>query len=193
MTEHLTSYYTDPAEIANYSGDHPLVGGALDHPPLAIAPTAVNQRLLDEHPDAAIPPPWCSTELSAGLDLQALITNAHGDPGGRVRIMPGQSEAFHTGWRYQVWPGFWAGVYVRSGLGFKHGLRPSNCVAVIDADFRGEVIVKLHNDKDDPYEVIHGDRIAQLIIQVVIQPDLVVFDELPDTARGSRGFGHTGK
>ena len=83
-------------------------------------------------------------------------------------------------------------LYARSGLATKKGLRPANCCGIIDSDYRGEVIVALHNDTNEPQTVAAGDRIAQLIIQPYEKVDFKVVDELNNTDRGDGGFGSTG-
>ena len=84
-------------------------------------------------------------------------------------------------------------IYARSGLATKHGLAPANCVGVIDWDYRGEVIVALHNSSDTDFVINHGERIAQLVLAPVFTPDVEVVSELSDTARGEGGFGSTNK
>ena len=82
---------------------------------------------------------------------------------------------------------------VRSGLASKEGLRPANCVGVIDADYRGELMVSLHNDSDTVRTVTPEERIAQLVIQPFLETEFEEVDELSETERGSGGFGSTGK
>lgn len=84
-------------------------------------------------------------------------------------------------------------IYARSGLASKRGLRPANCVGVVDSDYRGEIMVALHNDSNSPQTINHGERIAQIVITSYIQPEFVEVDDMTDTGRGSGGFGHTGK
>ena len=85
------------------------------------------------------------------------------------------------------------GIFARSGLATKQGLRPANCVGVIDSDYRGEIIVAIHNDTDDKKILHGGDRIAQLVILPYIQFKLEEVSELSSTNRGEGGFGSTGK
>ncbi|MBR1750539.1 MAG: dUTP diphosphatase [Ruminococcus sp.] len=84
-------------------------------------------------------------------------------------------------------------IYARSSLATKFGLSPANCVGVVDWDYRGEIIVALHNHSNEDYEIKCGDRIAQLVITNVLTPETEVVDELSDTERGEGGFGSTGK
>lgn len=99
----------------------------------------------------------------------------------------------NTGIAVEIPKGYFGAVFARSGLATKQGLRPANCVGVIDADYRGDVMVALYNDSTEPREVQVGDRIAQLVIIPYISPDLEVVSELSDTNRGDGGFGSTGK
>ena len=85
------------------------------------------------------------------------------------------------------------GVYARSGLSSKEGLRPANCVGVIDEDYRGEYLVAVHNDSEVTRSVRHGDRIAQILLQKRYDMDFEEVDELDTTGRGVGGFGSTGK
>lgn len=133
--------------------------------------------------------PTRGSEQAAGLDLYALDDERLAYP---ININPHETVMVHTGISIAIPNGFFGGVYPRSGLASKKGLRPANCVGVIDSDYRGEVMVALHNDSDKPKTIMPGDRIAQLIIQPY---EVAVFnkvDDLDDTDRGSGGFGHTG-
>ena len=90
--------------------------------------------------------------------------------------------------------GFFGAIFARSGLATKEGLRPANCVGVIDSDYRGEVKVALHNDSTMDRTIEPGERIAQLVILPYYKTDeFVETDELEETARGVGGFGSTGK
>lgn len=137
--------------------------------------------------DTAIIPTFGSAD-AAGCDLYANLT-AHG---GSVSINPGGTYLIKTGIAMEI-PKQYAGfIYARSGLASKRGLRPANCVGVVDSDYRGEVMVALHNDS--PYEQVvnHGERVAQMVIAPYLHPEFVVVNELEDTDRGNGGFGHTG-
>lgn len=98
-----------------------------------------------------------------------------------------------TGLRMAPPEGFYVGVYARSGLSSKEGLRPANCVGVIDEDYRGEYLVAVHNDSEVTRFVKHGDRIAQILLQKRYDMDFEEVDELDTTGRGDGGFGSTGK
>ena len=105
-------------------------------------------------------------------------------PHATVSVGTGLSMAFEEGW--------FAAVFARSGLAMKKGLRPANCVGVCDADYRGEYIVALHNDAEEPRTVEPGERIAQMILLPCRELDFRETEELPETARGAGGFGSTG-
>lgn len=110
-------------------------------------------------------------------------------------IEPGQSVLVHTGLSMEIPSGYWGGIFARSGLATKQGLRPANCVGVIDSDYRGEIMVALYNDSTFEREISVGDRIAQLVFLPVCTPlrGFEVVDELSNTERGDGGFGSTGK
>lgn len=138
--------------------------------------------------DTAVIPTLGSVE-AAGCDIYANLTEDYGS----VTIGPGATHFIKTGIAMEV-PKQYAGlIYARSGLASKRGLRPANCVGVIDSDYRGEIMVALHNDSDVPQTINHGERIAQMVITPYIRPEFVETDDLTDTERGEGGFGHTGK
>lgn len=134
--------------------------------------------------DATIPTK--GSACAAGLDLYAYVER------GAVDIPTGTTVKIGTGIATEIPDGCFGAVFARSGLATKRGLRPSNCVGVVDSDYRGEVIVALHNDSDKCETIHHGDRIAQLVIMPYISVDLHEVDELSDTDRGAGGFGSTG-
>ncbi len=134
-----------------------------------------------------IPAPFYATPGSAAMDLHACLDRAAVIPaGGRAVIPTGIAIALPSA-------DYVALVYARSGLGIKHGVAPANCVGVIDSDYRGEILVGLQNSGDADYTVQPGDRIAQLMVTPVIQARVSMVEELDDTARGTGGFGSTGK
>ena len=89
--------------------------------------------------------------------------------------------------------GYFGAIFARSGLAAKQGLRPANCVGVADSDYRGEYIVAVHNDTDEPKIIENGDRIAQLVIMPYLSVEFEEAQELDATERGAGGFGSTGK
>ena len=135
-------------------------------------------------PEATLP--VYASELAAGADLCACITD-------EVRILPGETAMIPTGIAVAIPAGYAGFVYARSGLSVKMGLAPANKVGVIDADYRGEILVSLYNQSGQVRTVSKGDRIAQLVIQKVETPVFEEVDELPETERGAGGFGSTGK
>lgn len=123
---------------------------------------------------------------AAGADLTACLEES-------VTIAPGQTAFIPTGIALEV-PVNCAGlVYARSGMACKQGLAPANKVGVIDSDYRGEVMVALHNHGSQARTVEPGQRIAQLLITPVLTPAYEEVPELSDTARDAGGFGSTGK
>ena len=133
-----------------------------------------------------IPLPYYATPGSAAMDLHACLEEAVTVPArGRTVIPTGIAIALPS-------PGYVALVFARSGLGIKHGVAPSNCVGVIDSDYRGEVMVGLQNSGETDFTIQPGDRIAQLMVVPVVQAQVRMVDQLDETQRGTGGFGSTG-
>ena len=130
--------------------------------------------------------PVFSSGCAAGADIYAL-------PGTHEELLPGETCAIHTGLALEIPDGYAGLVFARSGLALREGLAPANKVGLIDSDYRGEIIVALHNHSDRPALVEGGERIAQLMITPVPAVTFIEASELSDTARGSGGFGSTGK
>ena len=130
--------------------------------------------------------PTRGSEQAAGYDLYACIDEKE------VVIKPGETKKIGTGLSFAVPEGYFGAIFARSGLAAK-GLRPANCVGVADSDYRGEYIVALHNDSSSNMTVSHGDRIAQLVVMPYLSVEFNETDELDSTARGTGGFGSTGK
>lgn len=134
-------------------------------------------------PNAVVP--TYGSKCAAGMDLYSSDTYS---------IAPGETVLVHTGISMEIPDGYFGAIYPRSGLATKRGLRLANCVGVVDSDYRGEIIVALHNDSTETQSVELRDRIAQMVIQPYERPQVFdVVNELSDTERGSGGFGHTGK
>jgi dUTP pyrophosphatase len=110
-----------------------------------------------------------------------------------IQIKPKDTLILSLGVSVEVPEGHVLLLYSRSGHGFKHGLRLSNCVGVIDSDFRGELRVALHNDGTDDFDLYEGDRICQGMVIPVPRVEFVEVSELSETERGAGGFGSTGK
>lgn len=133
--------------------------------------------------------PRRGSDKAAAYDVYAHILSASGE----VRIKPHTTKMIGTGLCMAPPEGYFVGVYARSGLSTKEGLRPGNCVGVCDEDYRGEYKVSLHNDFDEEKVVRHGDRIAQVMLQKRYDMEFEEVEELDDTVRGTGGFGSTGK
>jgi dUTP pyrophosphatase len=134
--------------------------------------------------DPELPAPAYAQPNDAGADLRSAVD---------VTLQPGERAMVPTGIAIALPDGYAAFVHPRSGLAIKHGLSMVNTPGTIDAGYRGEVAVLLINhDRDTPIDISRGDRIAQLVIQRVEHAQFVEVAELPDSARGSGGFGSTG-
>ena len=135
--------------------------------------------------DGAMLPTYGSTG-AAGADLYACLTQD-------VTILPGETAFIPTGIAIEVPEGCAGLVYARSGLACKKGLAPANKVGVIDSDYRGEILVALHNHGGERRTIGNGERIAQMLITPVLTPAYVEAESLSDTVRSGGGFGSTGK
>ncbi len=140
-------------------------------------------KRLEGNEDIAIPRKM--SEWAAGFDLQAAV----GEP---VVLEPGERKLIPTGFAMSMPSELEAQIRPRSGLAYKHGITCLNSPGTIDADYRGEVKVLLVNLGQEPFAVTRGERIAQMVFQLVPQVTIEEASELPDTARGAGGFGHTG-
>ena len=129
--------------------------------------------------------PTYGTEYSAGADLYALADAP-------ITIESGETVLVHTGIAMEIPEGYVGLVFARSGLASKKGLAPANKVGVIDADYRGEIMVALHNHSTESRTIESGERVAQIALVPFLAADFQVVDELSDTARGAGGFGSTG-
>ena len=123
---------------------------------------------------------------AAGYDLYA-------DNEEPITIEPGEIKPITTGIAMEIPKGYFGAVYARSGLATKQGLRPPNCVGVIDSDYRGNIGVGLINDTDVPQTVQPHERVAQIVIQPCLDVEFELVEELSKTERGTGGFGSTGK
>lgn len=129
--------------------------------------------------------PTYGTEYSAGADLYNLT-------GERVTVPAHATVLIHTGIAAEIPEGYCGLIFARSGLATKRGLAPANKVGVIDADYRGEIMVALHNHGDAEAVVEGGERVAQLAIVPFLKAEFAEAEELSDTVRGAGGFGSTG-
>ena len=130
--------------------------------------------------------PTYGTEYSAGADLYALLDST-------VEIAPHETTFIHTGISVEIPEGYCGLIFARSSMGAKRGLAPANKVGVIDADYRGEIMVALHNHSEKIATVEPGERVAQLAIVPFLKAEFEEADDLTDTTRGAGGFGSTGK
>lgn len=134
--------------------------------------------------DKAVIPTYGS-EYAAGADLYACIDAP-------VSIQPGETQLIKTGLAMEIPAGYAGLIYARSGLASKKGLAPANKVGVIDADYRGEVMVALHNHSNVVANIEPQERIAQLVITPYLTAHFEEMQELSETVRGAGGFGSTG-
>lgn len=139
-------------------------------------------KKLDER---AVLPAYGSA-YAAGADLYAVLDAP-------LAIAPGETKLIKTGLSMEIPEGYAGFIYARSGLASKRGLAPANKVGVVDADYRGEVMVALHNHSTSVQEVAPLERIAQLVIAPFLKVDFYETEELSSTVRGEGGFGSTGK
>ena len=143
--------------------------------------TKVNIKKLN---DKAVVPTYGS-EFSAGADLYACIDEP-------LTIEAGKTVLVHTGIAMEIPVGYVGLVFARSGLASKKGLAPANKVGVIDADYRGEIMVALHNHSDEARVIEAGERVAQIVFTPYAMAEFEIAEELDETLRGAGGFGSTG-
>ena len=137
-------------------------------------------KILDEKATV----PTYGSEFAAGADLYSVSD---------YTVAPHETVLAHTGIAMQIPDGYVGLIYARSGLATKRSLAPANKVGVIDSDYRGEIMVSLHNHSNEVQKVESGERIAQIVFTPYVAADFEVTDELSDTVRGEGGFGSTGK
>ena len=125
---------------------------------------------------------------SAGLDLYAHLSDDY------MRVIkPHTTEMISVGFAMETPKNTYGAIFARSGLSSKKGLRPANCVGIVDSTYRGEVFVALHNDTDKVQQIANGDRIAQMIIMEYPTVGIIETNHLSETERGDGGFGHSGR
>lgn len=129
--------------------------------------------------------PTRGSEYAAGYDLYAAIEKT-------IVILPHSTVKVGTGLAFELPENTFAAIFARSGLATKEGLRPANCVGVCDSDYRGEYIVAIHNDTDEPQIITPKERIAQMVLLPFVSMEFTKFENLSETNRGSGGFGSTG-
>lgn len=144
----------------------------------------ISVRLKKLNENAIIPS--YGTEYAAGADLYALTETD-------IVIAAHETVLIHTGIAVEIPEGLVGLIFARSGLATKQGLAPANKVGVIDSDYRGEIMVSLHNHTDEPKTVTNTQRVAQLVIVPYVAANFELCDEFSATDRGDNGFGSTGK
>lgn len=142
----------------------------------------ISVKKLDER---AVLPTYGS-EFAAGADLYAVCDE-------ELIFQPNETKFVKTGLAMEIPEGYAGLIYARSGLACKRGLAPANKVGVVDADYRGEVMVALHNHSDKEQRVAPGERIAQLVVAPFLKASFEETQTLNDTVRGEGGFGSTGR
>lgn len=155
--------------------------------------SVVNVKMKKLYEDTKLP--TRADNGSAGLDLYAHLDNCDYDYNYDycVRIIqPHTTEMISVGFAMETPNNTYGAIFARSGLASKKGLRPANCVGVVDSTYRGEVFVALHNDTDKPQQISNGDRIAQMIIMEYPIVGIIETDHLSETERGTNGFGSSG-
>ena len=143
--------------------------------------TKIRLKKLDEKAQM----PYYGSEYAAGADLYACMEEP-------LTIAAGTTEFVHTGLAMEIPVGLVGLVYARSGLACKKGLAPANKVGVIDSDYRGEIMVALHNHSAEDITIEAGERVAQMVIAPYVFAQYEEAEELEDTVRGVGGFGHSG-
>ena len=142
----------------------------------------VNFKKLDKNAHA----PTYGSEYAAGADLYALTG------GETLNFAPGETKMIKTGIAVEIPEGYAGLIYARSGIATKRGLAPANKVGVIDSDYRGEIMVPIHNHSGAVQQIASGERVAQMVIMPYITADFVECDSLDETERAEGGFGSTG-
>ncbi len=143
----------------------------------------MNVKIQKLNPNAIIPS--YGSKCAAGADLYACEEND-------IVIKAGETLLIHTGIAIQIPEGYAGFIYARSGIATKRGLAPANKVGVVDSDYRGEVMVALHNHSDVTQKIDKNERIAQMVIAPYLTASFITSDTLDDTDRGAGGFGSTG-
>lgn len=141
----------------------------------------------EEGADRDVPLPAYETTGAAGADLRANLPDR-----GCLTLQPGARALVPTGLRLEIPTGYEVQLRPRSGLALKHGITLPNSPGTIDSDYRGPLGVIVMNAGDAPFEISHGDRIAQMVVAPVVQAQISLVDALNETARGEGGFGSTG-
>ena len=147
--------------------------------------------LWEDWADQSLPLPAYETAGAAGADLRANLPAEQRAAG--LTLQPMERRVVPTGLRVEIPPGFEMQIRPRSGLASKHGITLPNTPGTIDSDYRGPLGVSLINLGGEPFTIAHGERVAQAIVAPVVQARFEVVTALSDTARGTGGFGSTGR
>lgn len=149
--------------------------------------TSIQVKILDPRMGTEFPLPKYETEDSAGLDLRACLNDT-------LVIQPGETHLIPTGISIYIGdPNLAAVILPRSGLGHKQGIVLGNLVGLIDADYQGPLMISCWNRGQSSYTIAPGDRIAQLVFLPIARVTFDLVEEFKATARGTGGFGHSGK
>jgi deoxyuridine 5'-triphosphate nucleotidohydrolase len=147
----------------------------------------IQLKILDSRLGNEFPLPHYATDGAAGMDMRACIDAP-------LVIAPGETRLIPTGLAIHIQePGLAAMLLPRSGLGHKHGIVLGNLVGLIDSDYQGQVFVSCWNRGGETFTMQPGERVAQMVIVPVVHADFEVVEEFAASARGSGGFGHTGR
>ncbi|AAV93727.1 dUTP diphosphatase [Ruegeria pomeroyi] len=144
--------------------------------------------IRDAGADTQVPLPSYETTGAAGADIRANLPDR-----GSLTLAPGGRALIPTGLRVEIPAGYEIQIRPRSGLALKHGITLPNTPGTIDSDYRGPLGVILLNAGAEPFEVVHGERIAQLVVAPVVQARFELTEALGETERGAGGFGSTGR
>lgn len=148
---------------------------------------AIELKILDPRLGTDWPAPAYATDGAAGIDLRACLDAP-------LTLSPSEAELIPAGFAVHMGdPGLAAVVLPRSGLGHRHGIVLGNGVGLIDSDYQGQIFVSCWNRGGEPFTVEPGERVAQLVFVPVVRASFWIVDEFTPSARGSGGFGHTGR
>ncbi|EFL91563.1 deoxyuridine 5'-triphosphate nucleotidohydrolase [Candidatus Regiella insecticola LSR1] len=147
----------------------------------------IDVKILDARIGKEFPLPCYATPGSAGLDLRACLDEP-------LNVAPGDCVLLPTGLAVHIADHNLAAVILpRSGLGHKHGIVLGNLVGLIDSDYQGQLMVSIWNRSNEPFNIVPGDRIAQMVLIPVVKTEFNIVKEFTSSERGTGGFGHSGR